>query len=203
MERPCHRLILNLSRRESFAAFATFLGTPLPENPIEALRILRREAAAEVERLIAFLDALGGDPDLEDGGDDEEEPDEPSLGWTTTFNQTSRNRLGGTGDEEQDDADREPSLGSRSAINQLLWADGSTKDFEDEHDGREPDVDDEDGHDTEGGTSSFSKRGKKSSRRPSFMLRLARRARQVAAEWGAAVCERFWVNKLMPSRLRP
>jgi hypothetical protein len=104
---------------ESFAAFATFLGTPLPENPIQALCILRREAAAEIERLIVFLDALGGDPDLEDGNDAEAEPEEPSLGWTTTFDQTSRNRLGGCDDTE------------------------------DEHDGREPDVDDEDGHDHE------------------------------------------------------
>ena len=88
---------------ETFAAFATFLGTPLPENPIRALRILRREAAAEIERLIVFLDALGGDPDLEptmgyvapghvDEAEIEEDP-EPSLGWTTTFNQASRNRL--------------------------------------------------------------------------------------------------------------
>ena len=59
-----------------FAAFATFLGTPLPENPIRALRILRHEAAREIERLIDFLDALGGDPDLEDGADAE-----PTLGW--------------------------------------------------------------------------------------------------------------------------
>jgi hypothetical protein len=29
----------------AFATFATFLGTPLPENPILALRILRKEAA--------------------------------------------------------------------------------------------------------------------------------------------------------------
>jgi len=40
---------------EGVAAFATFLGNPLPENPIAALQQLRREAAAEVERLIAFL----------------------------------------------------------------------------------------------------------------------------------------------------
>jgi len=67
----------------TFAAFATFLGTPLPENPIRALRILRREVAAEIERLIAFLDALGGDPDLELTGDDEpDQSEEPSLGWT-------------------------------------------------------------------------------------------------------------------------
>ena len=107
----------------TFAAFATFLGTPLPENPIRALRILRREAAAEIERPIAFLDALGGDPDLEDGNDAEEDIHEPSLGWTTTINQAAA-------------TDRR--FGSQ-------W----DYDVEQEHDGREPDVDDEDGRDEE------------------------------------------------------
>jgi hypothetical protein len=105
----------------TFAAFATFLGTPLPENPIRALRILRKEAAAEIERLIAFLDALGGDPDLEDGHDDEADIDEPSLGWTTTINQAART---------------EQRFGSQ-------W----DYDTEQEHDGSEPDVDDEEGGD--------------------------------------------------------
>ena len=106
---------------DTFAAFASFLGTPLPENPIEALHVLRREAAKEIERLIVFLDALGGDPDLEPSlgyspythtaaaidleGDDVD--DEPSLGWTGTANQTSSNRVGGTSDAERDDCDRE------------------------------------------------------------------------------------------------
>jgi hypothetical protein len=61
------------STAETFAAFATFLGTPLPDDPITALRILREETAREVERLLAFLDATDGEPDLEDGGDDEPE----------------------------------------------------------------------------------------------------------------------------------
>lgn len=68
---------------------------------------------------MAALDEFSGDPDLEDGGDDEEEPREPDLGWTSTLKQTSRQRLGGVDD------------------------------LEDEHDGREPHVDDEDGHDAE------------------------------------------------------
>lgn len=38
---------------------------------------LREEAAAEIDRLLAFLDATEGDIDREDGADDE-----PSLGWT-------------------------------------------------------------------------------------------------------------------------
>jgi hypothetical protein len=126
---------------ESFAAFATFLGTPLPENPIRALRILRKEAAAEIERLILFLDALGGDPDLEPGGDDE-----PALGWTGA--EGGSGRYGALHDGEE-----EPSLGWTSALNQTSRRNrlGACDDAEDEHDGREPDVDDEDGGDMEGG----------------------------------------------------
>src|SRR5450631_3202138 len=68
-----------------------------------------------IELLIAALDELGGDPNLEDNADDEPGTDEePSLGWTTTFNQASRNRMGdhSCDDLEQDDADKEPGLGA-------------------------------------------------------------------------------------------
>ena len=145
----------------SFAAFATFLGTPLPENPIRALRILRKEAAREIERLIDFLDALGGDPDLEDGADaeptlgwpigngrllggDMDGEAEPSLGWTGTINQASRNRLGDGVDFEKDDSDREPSLGAQACNPSLMvpgrdrtgdqswWGDSGTRDLEEE-----------------------------------------------------------------------
>jgi hypothetical protein len=60
---------------EGFSAFATFLDTPLPDDQSEALRRLRTEASGEVERLLAFLDRLDGDPDLEIDDDLE-----PSLG---------------------------------------------------------------------------------------------------------------------------
>ena len=143
-----------------FAAFATFLGTPLPENPIRALRVLRYEAAREIERLIDFLDALGGDPDLEDGADAEptlgwppgrpicvgsvEDGElEPSLGWTGNINQASRNRLGDGEDFEKDDSEREPSLGGLNRVNQEGWASGLGNELEDEHDGTEPDHDNE------------------------------------------------------------
>ena len=67
------------------------------ETPIAALRRLRQEAAAEIERLIALLDALDADPDLEEPGDLE-----PSLGWTFT------GYLGGDSDcEDQDDEDED------------------------------------------------------------------------------------------------
>jgi len=67
------------------------------ESPIAALRRLRREAAAEIERLIALLDVLDADPDLEEPGDAE-----PSLGWTST------GYLGGDSDcEDQDEEDED------------------------------------------------------------------------------------------------
>ena len=50
---------------DGFAAFETWLGTPLPESPIEAMRILRRQAEEEIERQIAFLDAIDGERDNE------------------------------------------------------------------------------------------------------------------------------------------
>ena len=184
----------------TFADFATFLGAPLPDDPVEALRLLRRDAAAAVENLLAFLDLTDDDPDLEpslgenpytgdpatvdlegDGSDDEF-----SLGWTGTINQASRHRLGDATDAEKDDCDKEesdegeangdeePSLGwtnpqpgrqlsqgdsmwsrhQRPLIDQGLDQTGlggfaSIEDLEDEHDGREPDSDDEDGGDQE------------------------------------------------------
>lgn len=69
-----------------------------PSGPLS----LRERLEAEVERLIALLDALDGDPDLEPWladtdpvledreGDDDGEPNdwdaEPSLGWARTRN---------------------------------------------------------------------------------------------------------------------
>lgn len=72
------------------------------EPPIAALRRLRREAAVEIERLIALLDVLDADSDLEEPGELE-----PSLGWTST------GYLGGDSDcedqreEDEDNHDRE------------------------------------------------------------------------------------------------
>ena len=91
---------------DTFSAFVSFLGTPLPENPIEAIRILRREAAKEIERLIAFLDALGGDPDLEETGDDE-----PSLAIARAGPD-----LSGGDDRELDEGEAEFSLGSPESV---------------------------------------------------------------------------------------
>jgi hypothetical protein len=100
----------------------------VPESPEEyfrALATLRKAARDEIERLIDFLDRAAGDPDLELTGDDEpDQSEEPSLGWTTTINQAA-------------------------ATDRRFGAQSWGIDLEQEHDGREPDVDGEDGHDAE------------------------------------------------------
>ena len=112
-------------------------GAASPQEVDEVLSLLREQAEHEIEKLIAFVDRIAPDPDLE-----------PSLGY---------NPFGGD-DREGDDADAEPSLGSidvhpsgyttqnelRGLTNQENWAAGNRDDAEgDEHDGSEPDVDDE------------------------------------------------------------
>ncbi|WP_375460008.1 hypothetical protein [uncultured Enterovirga sp.] len=133
--------------------------------------LLKREALeAHVERLIALLDMLDGDVDLEPDNDDE-----PSLGWpegVAAKTWTSLDdREQDAGDECEPDADSEPSLGSPEAIprirpeppvpeyrrplprgepvhdrgsSQVGWAAGGMRDFEDDGDDREPDADRED-----------------------------------------------------------
>lgn len=124
------------------------------ETSLQRLARLRKEASAEIERLIAFLDA--SDPyvmtELE-----EQQDSEPSLGWL------SDGRTSPFGDDlelddadDEDNGDGEPSLGSierhpscygvhgrNSSGDQTAWTDGDTRDLEDEHDGAEPGEDDE------------------------------------------------------------
>lgn len=79
---------------------------------------VREKLEAAIERAIAILDAFDSDPDFEDGGDLESPEDdlEPSLGSI------------GAGDERQ---------------SQASWWCGRNDEREDEHDGAEPNVDDE------------------------------------------------------------
>lgn len=118
-----------------------------PEEFFKQLGRTRRDVAAEIERLITFLDNTGGCPDLED---DEREgdliDDEPSLGSTGMTDQGRWAQGGLVGardvDLELDRADNEPSLGAlgqSQASDQTNWERGATDDREDEHDGREPD----------------------------------------------------------------
>ncbi|WP_339032669.1 hypothetical protein WI604_15930 [Bradyrhizobium symbiodeficiens] len=131
------------------------------QSSIRTLARLRKEAAAEIERLIAFLDA--SDPyvtteleeQVDDGPIDEDEldhdlasPDPCTKGdylgrspWLSrSFDQS---RFQGE-DKEADDSEDEPSLGFLERTDQ----DGSLtmgfgEDREDEHDGTEPGQDEE------------------------------------------------------------
>jgi hypothetical protein len=107
------------------------------EDAIERLRDAQ-------DALIAYLDTMDGDPDIEpaagfdepEGGDVQDgphdpEPDERELGWSTWPNQEAalkacrgEYRHGDTWDtrdtdRESDPSDREPSLGSRHCIGLL------------------------------------------------------------------------------------
>ncbi|PWE52795.1 hypothetical protein DEM27_28755 [Metarhizobium album] len=80
------------------------------------LQFRRAELEARIEEMIALLDTLDGDPDLEDGADDEPNlgshpkyrngrleydlegdtaDEEPSLGWSEHLNQAAASRLSG------------------------------------------------------------------------------------------------------------
>ncbi|ODM71658.1 hypothetical protein A6X20_06865 [Bradyrhizobium elkanii] len=90
------------------------------------LRRLRRRAETAIDYLLLLLDRIDGDPDLEDGADLEpslaalERHPEciPGESW---LNAPYRTRDGA----------------------QTVWSKGIRDDREDEHDGAEPDVDDE------------------------------------------------------------
>lgn len=121
-------------------------GTALPARPhlnsayFGQLALLRREAQAEIDRLLDFLDRLDGDPDLEDGGDDE-----PSLGWLERQRGFVAHAESATApDLEVGEGDLEPSLGRPDEIvDQRFTAIGAYDDREAEHDGREPGGDEE------------------------------------------------------------
>ena len=135
------------------------------ERALKRIAKLKEKAAAEIERLLAFLDAC--DPyvtaELEDQVDDNPCDDtelEPSLGaFDAMTNQDKswrrlQGEFGAEEDAEEDDCDAEPSLGSvenhpngyldgsdcgRGGKTQECWASGNRDDCEgDEHDGREP-----------------------------------------------------------------
>ena len=106
----------------------------------------QRAAVERLERLadfiVAELDRIYGDPDLEEGAEAE-----PILAASEAMNQSRWNDVA-SDDREQDD-EREPSLGSVGSnanadlADQRRWASGCTSDAEDEHDGREPVCEDE------------------------------------------------------------
>ena len=88
---------------------------PLPRKTQRAIRRLRKEAEAEVERLVAFLDAID-DPDLEDDDVENDPADlEPTLGSSPASDMRgySDQSQWATPDvsEREPECDFEPSLG--------------------------------------------------------------------------------------------
>jgi hypothetical protein len=90
------------------------------EEALERLEDLR-------ERLIAKLDALDGDPDLE-----------PWLSASDGMNQRFWATLGA--DDREVGDDDEPYLSATNIVDQRAWSLGGATDLEDEHDGREPEI---------------------------------------------------------------
>jgi len=129
------------------------------QTALSDLARLRKEASAEIDRLIAFLDA--SDPyaatELEDQADDhpiDGDELEPSFCGITAGRGAHADQPwpDSHGDELEADyadgttTDDEPSLGSVAAsehVSQASWSQGGSSDLEDEHDGREPSEDDE------------------------------------------------------------
>jgi hypothetical protein len=98
---------------------ALYLPTDVtPEEVFQAIGRLRKEARDEINRLIGFLDK--------------------------TDDYVSRELEDDHSANLEDGGDTEPCLGSLDHMtNQTRWAEGGTKDAEDEHDGSEPDNDGE------------------------------------------------------------
>ncbi|MGI9170028.1 MAG: hypothetical protein ACR2FH_07635 [Caulobacteraceae bacterium] len=113
-----------LSARQIFEARAAkrFDATRLRRMHIEAM--LERLADLR-DSLVAKLDALDADPDLE-----------PFLSAFDYPHQGHWSK--GAGDDRELDDDREPYLSSRNHIDQRCWSMGGVSDLEWEHDGREP-----------------------------------------------------------------
>ena len=90
--------------------------------------LVRPMLESAIERLIAILDVIDPDPDLEDGGDAEPDEDgEPILGWTgmqAAYGRYGTHDIDADGCE-LDEADAEPELGSLDAQHsQLSWSKG-------------------------------------------------------------------------------
>lgn len=111
------------------------------------LRQLQEEASAEIEKLIALMDALDGYSltEAELAVDDEPCDDDELEGQYTAMDGhvVPTQFHDPAGDMEADGSDDEPSLGSVNSWggSQALWAEGaSVFDLEDEHDGAEPEA---------------------------------------------------------------
>ena len=113
--------------------------TKLTKRAARAIAVIRGQAEAEIERLLALLDRIDGDPDLEPAGDeldDSEGIGEPSLGWQNPT--VGRVMVDGDALWPGQAQVRDPGFDQTS-----LSGCGSEADLEAEHDGRELNGDDE------------------------------------------------------------
>ena len=112
-----------------------YFRTPVtPEEAFQAIGRLRKAARDEIDRLIRFLDDTDNHMEREQDGD-EDDASFPESG----------SRACNPMEDDEDDHDGEPSLGSKNAGeygNQTVWCAGDNTDMEDEHDGSEPDESD-------------------------------------------------------------
>ena len=108
-------------------------------DPREAARSAERERTrakieAAIEKLIAQLDEMDGDAELEDSHDAEEDRSdaEPALGWTNHVDQDAAltDCIGRPGKAWGGSCEHEPSLGSFEHMNQGQWSRGGTDDVE-------------------------------------------------------------------------
>lgn len=109
------------------------------QKALQRLARLRKKAMAEIDLLIAFLDASDEYVMTELEDDDEREPEiaEPSLGSLDRAQDQTRWAAGSTDDSELDRSDDEPSLGSGDGwsgehASQENWARGVRDDREDD-----------------------------------------------------------------------
>jgi hypothetical protein len=104
-----------------------------PEEVFQAIGRLRKEARDEIDRLIRFLDENDNHMELEPDGTEGEESDEPEDNGTAEDSLGSLERHASAYGPE----------GRDSICSQTNWAGGRSGDVEDEHDGREPECNDE------------------------------------------------------------
>lgn len=124
---------------------ALYYRTPVtPEEAFQAIGRLRKEARDEIDRLIRFLDDTDDHMEREPDGDELD----ASYPEGTAYGHGSRVLGSPNEDDEECAGDTEPSLGSRNmyeSTDQTYWAfhGAGGVDAEDEHDGAEPDHDQE------------------------------------------------------------
>jgi hypothetical protein len=154
-----------MSRRKGKGAAAApehglYYKTPVtPEEVFQAIGRLRKQARDEIHRLILFLDDTDNHMELEDSIDDNPHDGdelEPSLCGVTVAAANMPN-VRTDADRELEEGNDEPSLGTLEASIDVYpdhghvmtrnfdqnAKQGGSLDLEDQHDGREPDLDDE------------------------------------------------------------